>query len=56
MGLYEWQSDYDRVRETFSHTEFIEGWQEDIYESIKPDEHNLLILDDQINEAGDRKH
>jgi len=51
----EWQSDYDRVRETFPHTEFIEGWQEDIYESIKPDEHNLLILDDQMNEAGDSK-
>jgi hypothetical protein len=51
----EWQSDYDKVRETFPQTEFIEGWRDDIYDSIKPDERNLLILDDQMDEAGDSK-
>ena len=51
----EWQSDYDMVRENLPHVEFIEGWRDDIYTSIRPDERNLLILDDQMNEAGDSK-
>ena len=34
---------------------FVEGWRENLYASIRPDDRNLLILDDQINEAGDSK-
>ena len=51
----EWQSYYDHVRATFPHVEFVEGWREDLYASIRPDERNLLILDDQMDEAGDSK-
>lgn len=51
----EWQDDYDMVRANLPHIEFIEGWREDIYTSIQPDERNLLILDDQMDEAGDSK-
>ena len=28
----EWQSEYEHVRATFSHVEFVEGWREDLYE------------------------
>ena len=51
----EWQSDYEHVRITFPHVEFVEGWREDLYASIRPDDRNLLILDDQMDEAGDSK-
>ena len=51
----EWQSDYEHVRVTFPHVEFVEGWREDLYASIRPEERNLLILDDQMDEAGNSK-
>ena len=51
----EWQSDYEHVRTAFPHVEFVEGWREDLYASIRPDDRNLLILDDQLDEAGDSK-
>ena len=51
----EWQSDCEHVRATFPHVEFVEGWREDLYASISPADRNLLILDDQMDEAGDSK-
>ena len=43
------------MRAIFQHVEFIEGWRENIYASIRPDNRNILILDDQMDEAGDSK-
>ena len=43
------------MRATFPHVEFVEGWSEDLYASIIPEDRNLLILDDQMDEAGDSK-
>ena len=43
------------MRATFSHVKFVEGWRESIYASIRPEDRNLLILDDQMDEAGDSK-
>ena len=51
----EWQSDYEHVLATFSHVEFVEGWREDLYTSIRPAKCNLLILDDQMDKDGDSK-
>ena len=35
--------------------EFVVGWREDLYTSIRPDDRNLLTLDDQMDEARDSK-
>ena len=43
------------MRVTFPHVEFVERWREYLYVSIRPAERNLLILDDQMDEAGDSK-
>ena len=51
----EWQPDYRQVKAIFSFVEFVEGWREDLYASIRPDERNLLILDDQMDGAGNSK-
>ena len=51
----EWQSDYEHVCATFPHVESVESWREDLYASIRPIDCNLLILDDQMDEAGDSK-
>ena len=51
----EWQSDYEHVWATFPHVEFVDGWREDLYSSIRPADRNLIILDDQMDGAGDSK-
>ena len=33
----------------------IGGWTDELYEILRPDEKNLLIIDYQITEAGDSK-
>ena len=43
------------MRATFPNVEFVEGWRKDLYASIRPDDRNLLILDDQMDEACDSK-
>ena len=50
-----WQPDYEQARALFPFVEFVEGWREVLYASIRPDERNLLILDDQTDEAGNSK-
>jgi hypothetical protein len=51
----EWQPDYEEIRALYPHIEFIHGWQEDIYNRITPDERNLLVIDDLMDEAGSSK-
>lgn len=46
------QPDYDQARAMNSHIEFVSGWRDDLNESIKQVERNLLIINDQIEEAG----
>ena len=43
------------MRATFPHVEFVEGWGEGLYASIRFADRNFLILDDQMDEAGDSK-
>ena len=50
----ECQPDYEHVSAIFLQVEFVEGWRDDLYPSIRPDERNL-ILDDQMDEAGNSK-
>ena len=51
----EWQSDYEHVRARFSHMKFVESSRTNKYKSINPDNCNILILDNQMDEIGDSK-
>ena len=51
----EWQPDYEQAMALYIHFEFVRGWTDELYESRRPDEKNLLIIDDQMAEAGDNK-
>ncbi len=48
----EWQSVYNLMQETISGLEFIKGpFTEEIYDSLAPSTHNLIILDDQMTDV-----
>ena len=51
----EWQRDYDEVKNIYPEIEFMNGYTDEIYDSLEPSERNLLILDDQMSEASDTK-
>ena len=51
----EWQGDYDQIKTIYPEIEFMQGYSDDIYDSLEPTERNLLILDDQMSEASDTK-
>jgi hypothetical protein len=48
----EWQKDYKKAALIYPHIEFVKGWRDEIYDQIKPTERNLLLVDDQMDEAG----
>ena len=49
------QPDYIEAARMYPHIEFERGWNDDIYDRITPSERNLLIVDDQMEEAGSSK-
>ena len=51
----EWQPDYEQARALHPHIELVRGWSAVLYDSLRQDEKNLLIIDDQMTEAGDSK-
>ena len=51
----EWQENYDKIKIIYPEIEFVQGYSDDINESLEPSERNLLILDDQMSEASDSK-
>ena len=51
----EWQEYYEALRALFPHIEFVHGWREQLYDTIRADETNLLVLDDQMCDASDSK-
>ena len=51
----EWQEDYEALRALYPHIEFVHGWREQLYDTIRADETNLLVLDDQMCDASDSK-
>ena len=49
----EWQREYDLMRSKIAEIEFVKGpMSDDLYESFDADKANMLILDDQMTEAG----
>ena len=56
MWIYgEWQPLYDILKIKIPDIEFKNGIPADLYDSITADTRNLVILDDQMSEAGDKK-
>jgi len=51
----EWQPLYEIVQMSHPSIEFIQGVPPNLYGSISPASRNLVILDDQMSEAGDSK-
>ena len=51
----EWQPLYDQLQIQIPEIEFITGLPPNIYSSFNPKNRNLLILDDQMSEAGGSK-
>ena len=51
----EWQPLYDALQMRLPHIEFINGLPQNLYQSISPRTRNLVVLDDQMSEAGDSK-
>ena len=51
----EWQHDYEQARALYPHIEFVRGWSDELYESLRQDKKNLLIRENQMAEAGDSK-
>jgi len=49
----EWQPDYEEARALYPNIEFEQGWRVDTFDSLRADEKNLVIIDDQMAEAGD---
>jgi len=51
----EWQPLYDILQAKLPSIEFIQGLPPNLYESISPRTRNVVVLDDQMSEAGDSK-
>ena len=47
----EWQPDYDMIRDRYPSIEFEKGWRDEIFDSLSPDQRNILVLDDQMGVA-----
>ena len=43
------------IRERYPGIEFKKGWHDDIYDSLTPEQHNILVLDDQMGVASSSK-
>lgn len=48
----EWQPEYDNAKRMYPHIEWIHGWNENLYDTMLPAERNLIIIDDQMDVAG----
>ena len=51
----EWLPDFDMIRERYPGIEFEKGWRDDIFDSLTPEQRNILVLDDQMNFASSSK-
>ena len=47
----EWQPDYHLIREQYFNMEFEKGWCDEIFDSLSPEQRNILVLDDQMGVA-----
>ena len=47
----DWQPDYDIIRERYLCIEFEKGWRDEIFDSLRHVQRNILVLDDQMGVA-----
>ena len=47
----EWQPNYDLIRERYTGIEFEKGWRDELFDSLSPEQRNILVLDDQMGVA-----
>ena len=47
----EWQPDYDMIRERYSSVEFEKEYRDEIFDSLSPEQHNILVPYDQMGVA-----
>jgi predicted AAA+ superfamily ATPase len=50
-----WQPNYDEIKLMLPNTEFVQGYSDNLDEYFDPLENNLLIIDDQMEQAGSSK-
>ena len=50
----EWQSDYDMVPDRYPGIEFEKEWRDKIFDSLSPEQRNILVQDDQMGVASSR--
>ena len=48
----EWQDIYDKIRAKTPNIEFVKGLDQNLYDTIRPEQTNLLVIDDLMKEAG----
>ena len=41
-----WQPEYDMIRKRYPSIEFEKEWRDEIFDSLRPEQRNILILDD----------
>ena len=46
-----WQLDYDMIHEQYPGIEFEKGWRDEIFDSLSPEQRNILVYDDQMGIA-----
>ena len=51
----EWQTAYDEALRLNPKIEFVKGYPPNLYDRILPTTKNLVILDEQMSEAGEKK-
>ena len=47
----EWQPDDDMIRERYPGIGFEKGWRDKIFDSLSPEQRNMMVLDDQMGVA-----
>ena len=47
----ELQPDYDMIRERYPNIEFEKGWRDGIFDSLIPEQRNIMVLDYQMGVA-----
>ena len=50
-----WQPDYDMIRERHPGIEFDKVWRDEIFDSLIPEQRNILVLNDQMGVASSSK-
>ena len=51
----EWQPDYDIIRERYFGIEFEKGWRDEIFDTLTPEQRNILVSDEQMGVASSSK-